>query len=86
MPVTDEHRTLEQLARLGAEALERHVRPNLGPGDEDKFVAVDVDSGASELDHDDYTAVARLRSRLPTAEVWLARVGQPAACRMRQSR
>ena len=36
-----------------------------------------------EIDEDDYTAVARLQARRPTADVWLERAGQPTAYQMR---
>jgi len=65
---------------------ERDVRPALAADDEGKFVALDLDSGEYELDADDYSAVARLQARLPAADIWLGRVGQPAAHRMRQIR
>jgi hypothetical protein len=83
MPATEAHRTPEEIARLGNELLSR-VRPSLGPGDDGKFVAIDIRTGEYELDEDDYGAVTRLRARLPAAEVWLGCVGQPAAYRMRQ--
>jgi hypothetical protein len=54
--------------------------------DDGKFVAVDIASGEFEMDDDDYAAVTRLRTRCPSAEVWLERVGQPAACRMRRQK
>lgn len=63
---------------------DRRVRPALRPEDDGKFIAVDVATGDFELDHDDYSAVTRLRSRCPSAEIWLGRVGQPAAYRMRR--
>lgn len=84
MSATDSHRTPEELARLGAEAFDRHVRPRLRAEDDGKFVAIDLVSCDHELDDDDYAAVARLRGRRPSADVWLARVGQPAAYRMRR--
>ncbi len=71
---------------MGAEALERFVEPARRPEDEDKFVAIDIDTGDYELDDDDYTAVMRLRNRKPSAEIWLGRVGHPETYRMRQSR
>jgi hypothetical protein len=83
MPTTDNGRSPEEVARLGAEAFEQQVQPALRDEDEGKFVAIDVGSGDYELDEDDYTAVSQLRKRRPTAEVWLGRVGQPAAYRMR---
>ena len=86
MPTTEPHRSPEELARLAAEVFDRHVRPALRPEDDGKFVAIDIGTGDYELDDDDYAAVTRLRSRHPSAEVWLGRVGQPAAYRMRHGR
>lgn len=62
------------------------MRPALRPEDDGKFVAVDIGTGDCELDEDDYLAVTRLRTRRASAEVWLGRVGQPAAYRMRRAR
>jgi hypothetical protein len=78
--------TPEELARVGSEVFDRQVRPLLRPEDEGKLVAIDVDTGDHEIDEDDYTAVKRLQTRRPTAEVWLGRVGRPAAYRMRRRR
>ena len=75
-------RSPEELARLGGEAFERCVRPSLRPEDDGKFVAVDVVSGEYEIDADDYAAVTRLRARVPAADIWLARAGSPATCRI----
>ena len=74
-------RTPEELARLGADVFDRRVRRALRPEDDGKFVAVDVVTGEYEVDADDYAAVARLRARVPAADVWLARAGSPATCR-----
>lgn len=79
-------RTPEEVARLGGELLDRQVRPALQPEDDGKFVAVDVGTGDYELDNDDYSAVAQLRNRHPSAEIWLGQVGQPAAYLMRRVR
>ncbi len=82
MPATETRRSPEELARLGAEVFVRRLRPMLRPEDDGKFVAIDIGTGEFELDDDDYSAVARLRSRRPEAEIWLGRVGAPAAYRM----
>ncbi len=84
MPATESHRTPQELARLGAEAFDRHVRPTLRPEEDGKFVAIDVVTGDYEMDQDDYAALRRLRARWPSADVWLACVGQPATYRMRR--
>ena len=82
MPATQSPRTPAELARLGSEVFERRVRPALRPKDDGKFVAIDVRTGEFEIDADDYAAVSRLRARVPTADVWLARVGSPTTYRI----
>jgi hypothetical protein len=84
MPATESRHTPEELARLGAEAFDRHVRPKLRPEDDGKFVAIDVATGDHEMDEDDYAAVMRLRARRPSADVWLECVGQPTAYKLRR--
>jgi hypothetical protein len=86
MQPTIPRREPDALARLAAQVLDKIIRPALRPEDDGKFLAIDVDSGAYELDADDYSAVKRLRARRPTAEIWLERVGEPAAYRLRASR
>ena len=86
MTGTEPRHTPEELARRGAEVFDRQVRPTLRPEDDGKFVAIDIKTSDYELDEDDYGAVTRLRTRRPSAEVWLGRVGQPAAYRMRGGR
>ena len=86
MPAHDPRPSPERLARLGAEAFDRHVRPRLRPEDDGKFVAVDLDAGDYEVDEDDYAAVARLRARRPGAEVWSERAGDPTAYPIRSAR
>lgn len=81
MPAT-RRRELAELARLGTELFERRIQPTLRPEDDGKFVALDIESGEFEIDADDYTAVMRLRGRVPTAEIWLACAGYPTAYRM----
>jgi hypothetical protein len=76
----------EDLARLAAEVFDRQVRPVLRPEDDGKYIALDVRTGEYEIDADDYTAVARLRSRCPDAEIWLERAGRPTAYQLRAGR
>ena len=79
----DQSHNLEELARLGVEVFKRRVQPALRPEDDGKYVAIDVETGDFEIDEDDYTAVTRLRTRRPSAEVWLERAGYPTAYQMR---
>ena len=65
----------EEFARRGDEMYERVVQPQLQESDKGKFVAVDIETGEYELDSKDVFASRRLRMRVPTAQVWLVRVG-----------
>jgi len=72
----------EEFARRGQEIYEQKIRPVLRAEDADKFVAIDIESGDYEIDRDDYTTTERLLRRHPDAQIWLVRVGQPAAYRL----
>jgi len=76
----------DEFARRRDETYAQRVLPFLRPEDDGKFVAVDVESGAFEVDEDDHAAVSRLHRRMPGAQVWLLRVGQQAAHRLRRGR
>ena len=65
----------EEIARRGEEFYESKVKPILTPNDDGKFVAIDVETGAFEIDSDEITATERLRERVPDAQAWLTRVG-----------
>ena len=69
-------------AQRGQTLYERDIRPHLATGDEGKFVAIDVETGAYEIDPDDYTATEHLLVRHPTAQIWLCRVGHRAVYRV----
>jgi hypothetical protein len=76
MPAT--RRTLDELARLGGEVFARQIRSKLRPEDDGKYVAIDVDSGEYEIDADDCAAVANLRAKKSSADLWLMRAGHKA--------
>ncbi|MBL8792626.1 MAG: hypothetical protein JNM56_01845 [Planctomycetia bacterium] len=84
MSATAPRLSREELARRGDETYTRRVLPCLRPEDDGKFVAVDVESGAFEVDEDDHAAVSRLHRRTPGAQVRLVRAGHPAAHRLRR--
>ncbi len=82
MAVLEPRYSKEDFARRGQAIYERDIRPRIKADDEGKFVAIDIETGAYEMDRDDYTATERLLARFPTAQVWLLRVGHPAAYRI----
>lgn len=65
----------EELARRGEAIYRSRLSNKLGPTDQGKLVAIDVDSGDFELDQDELAAFDRLIKRRPGAQVWLMRVG-----------
>jgi hypothetical protein len=75
----------EEFARRGNALFEEHVRPTVDVEDEaHKFVAIDVETGAYEVDRSAVDATDRLIERDPEAEgrIWLRRVGSEYAHRL----
>jgi hypothetical protein len=72
----------EEFEEWGEQIYAQDVLPRLSPGDSGKFVAIDIESGAYEIDPDDYMATERLLLQYPEAQIWLVRVGQPTAYRI----
>lgn len=65
----------EEFARRGDDLYERLIRSQIGTSNEGKFVAIDIETGAYEVDADELAASDRLLERNPDAQVWLRRVG-----------
>jgi hypothetical protein len=53
----------------------------LSAEDKGKFVLIDIETGAFEIDRDEIVASDRLLLRFPNAQVWLRRVGFTTARR-----
>lgn len=64
----------EEFSRRGDALVESKVRPHLTPADEDKFVAIDIETGEYELDNNEMKAADRLRKRVPDPQIWLVHV------------
>ena len=75
------HPRPDDVAQRGDAIYEQHVEPRLGADDEGKFVVIDVDTGAYEIDADEVAAFDRLLARQPHANIWLRRIGSPYARR-----
>jgi hypothetical protein len=74
MTTTKRRYSKEEFARRGDEFVESKVRPHLTGADEDKFVAIDIETGEYELDKNEMKAADRLRKRVPEAQIWLVHV------------
>lgn len=77
----DPRSSKEEFARRGNEIYERDIQPRLEKQDEGKFIVIDIETGAYEVDVDEIAAFDRLRARYPEAQIWLRRVGSPYARR-----
>ena len=71
----------EEFARRGDAIYERELPPMLEKGNEGKFVAIDIETGACEIDADELAASDRLVARVPNAQIWLRRIGSRPARR-----
>lgn len=65
----------EAAARRGDEIYDRDVRSQLEPQHNGEIVAIDLDTGAWEVDPDQDAAANRLEARLPDAQIMVMRVG-----------
>jgi hypothetical protein len=75
MATTGRRYPKEEFARRGDALYETHVRPNLKPEDDGKFVAIDIETGAYEVDAEQLAALDRIHARVPGAQPWLVRIG-----------
>jgi len=60
---------------------EQKVRPLVEAGNRGKIVAIDIDTGAFEVDENMVAADTRLLARFPDAQIWCVRIGYPAVYR-----
>ena len=65
----------EEFARRGDRTYETKVRSHLSKEDQGKFAAIDIHSGAYEVDEDELTACDKLTARIPEAQIWMVKVG-----------
>ena len=75
MAVTRRRYSKEEFARRGDALYENEVLPQLEAEDKGKFVAIDIDTGNYVLDADELEACDKLRIQVPSAQIWMVRVG-----------
>jgi len=81
MAVSQPRYSKEEFARRGDELYERDLRPHVEAGNAGKFIVIDIETGAYEVDADELLASDRLFARHPEAQVWLRRIGSRSARR-----
>lgn len=65
----------EELARRGKELYECQIRQQVEPNHFGEIVAIDIETGAFEVDEDTLVASDRLLERYPDAQTWFIRIG-----------
>jgi hypothetical protein len=65
----------EEFARLGDEIYESQVRQRVEEGNHGKIVAIDLETGAFEVDASEIAACDRLEANHPEAQIWMVRIG-----------
>jgi hypothetical protein len=78
--------TNEEVAKIGQELYERKIKPLIPAGNEERVVALDINSGEFELADDALTSAERLHARVPGAVVYVVRVGYSYLHRIRFKR
>jgi hypothetical protein len=71
----------EEFAKRGDAIFNNDIRPQMKNEDDNDFVAIDIETGAYEIDASEIAACDRLRARVPNAQVWIRKVGSPFARR-----
>lgn len=75
MTVRQPRYSKEEFARRGDEIYESQVRSQVEEGNHGKIVAIDIETGAFEVDESEVAACNRLEARYPDAQIWIVRVG-----------
>jgi hypothetical protein len=83
MTTVTEKLTAKEIADRGQEIYYRDILPLIPDGNQNRIVAIDVYTGAYEMADDVRTCTSRLKERVPTAEIFLMRVGYPTFSRIR---
>jgi hypothetical protein len=75
MAATKPQYSKEEFGRLGDEIYTRDIYPQLQADSQGKIVAIDITTGAWEIDNDEISVCNRLEKRYPSAQIWIIKVG-----------
>ena len=71
----------EEFAQRGNALYEAQIRSQVEEGNQGKIVAIDIETGAFEVEDDKITATDRLYERVSDAQPWVIRIGHRAVFR-----
>lgn len=72
----------DEIAERGQTVYEQEIRQKLEPDSRGKFLVVDIETGAYELDSDELVALKRARLKSPEGAFYILRIGHPTAYRL----
>ncbi len=75
MAVRQPRYSKEEFAQRGDEIYEAQVRSKVEQGNHGKIVAIDLETGAFEVDASEIAACDRLEASNPNAQIWIVRIG-----------
>jgi hypothetical protein len=78
MVVRQRRYSKEELAQRGQALYESSIQQQVAAGNEDKIVAIDIETGEFEVDETVMGATDRLFERQPNAQPWTIRIGHSA--------
>jgi hypothetical protein len=81
MTVRQRRYSKEELAQRGQALYEAGIQQQVEAGNKGKIVAIDIETGAFEMDEETMPATRRLYARLPDAQPWVLRIGYRAVHR-----
>jgi hypothetical protein len=65
----------EEVAARARTLYEQKIRPLVEPGNIGKYLVMDVNTGAYEIDHDDVVVMERAATRFPAGTLYGMRIG-----------
>ena len=65
----------EEFAQRGDALYEAQIRSQVEEGNHGKIVAIDLETGAFEIDASEIAACDRLETSQPDAQIWIVRIG-----------
>jgi hypothetical protein len=65
----------EEFAQRGDALYEAQIRSQVEEGNHGKIVAIDLETGAFEVDASEIAACNRLEASHPEAQIWMVRIG-----------
>jgi hypothetical protein len=75
MTVRQPRYSKEEFAQRGDALYESQIRSQVEEGNHGKIVAIDLETGAFEVDVSEIAACDRLETLHPEAQIWIVRIG-----------